>query len=135
MSATPETALTNAQQGEVLISRLLRTGVVLSLLLLVGGLVLTFIRHPGYLSDPAEYRKLLRNGDFPHTLSAVWSELCSLRGRAVMTLGLLVLIATPVLRVIASVVLFALQRDWRYVGITSTVLAVLLTAFLLGKAG
>jgi uncharacterized membrane protein len=41
-------------------------------------------------------------------------------------LGLLVLIATPVVRVGYSIAAFALQRDWTYVVITIIVLAVLL---------
>jgi len=52
-----------------------------------------------------------------------------------MVAGLLVLIATPVLRVALSVVGFALQRDWVYVGLTVLVLLVLLGSFLVGKAG
>ena len=41
-------------------------------------------------------------------------------------LGLLALLGTPVARVAFSVVAFALQRDWLYVGVTLWVLAVLL---------
>jgi uncharacterized membrane protein len=47
------------------------------------------------------------------------------RGRGIIQLGLLLLIATPVARVAFSVVAFALERDRLYVGITLIVLAVL----------
>lgn len=47
------------------------------------------------------------------------------RGRALIQLGLLLLIATPVSRVAFSVFAFERQRDWTYVGITLAVLAVL----------
>ena len=40
------------------------------------------------------------------------------RGRALIQLGLLLLIATPVARVAFSVFAFERQRDWTYVGIT-----------------
>jgi uncharacterized membrane protein len=53
----------------------------------------------------------------------------------VVTVGLLVLVATPVLRVAASIGLFALQRDRAFVAVTSLVLALLVTSFVLGKAG
>src|SRR5215471_1886677 len=47
------------------------------------------------------------------------------RGRAVIQLGLLLLISTPVTRVAFSVFAFERQRDWTYVGITLVVLAIL----------
>ena len=43
----------------------------------------------------------------------------------VIGFGLVLLIATPVARVVFSVVAFTLERDWLYVGITLFVLAVL----------
>ncbi|MGA2664217.1 MAG: DUF1634 domain-containing protein [Nitrososphaerales archaeon] len=45
-------------------------------------------------------------------------------------LGLLVLLATPVLRVIASVVLFAAERDRTYVAITLVVFGILLLSII-----
>ncbi len=54
---------------------------------------------------------------------------------AVIALGLLVLIATPVLRVAVSIVTFALERDWVYVAITALVLSILIVSFLLGAGG
>jgi uncharacterized membrane protein len=44
----------------------------------------------------------------------------------VIQLGLLVLIATPVARVVFSIAGFTLERDWTYVVITAIVLAILL---------
>jgi uncharacterized membrane protein len=49
----------------------------------------------------------------------------SLSGRGFIHLDLMLLVATPVARVIISVTAFALQRDWTYVVITMIVLAVL----------
>jgi uncharacterized membrane protein len=47
-----------------------------------------------------------------------------------MQLGLLILIATPVMRVIYSAVAYALQRDWVYVAITLAVLIAIAGASL-----
>jgi uncharacterized membrane protein len=51
----------------------------------------------------------------------------ALHGQAPATiqLGLLLLIATPVARVLFACIEFALERDWLYVGIGAIVLAVL----------
>jgi uncharacterized membrane protein len=48
------------------------------------------------------------------------------RGRGLIQFGLLLLVATPVARVVFSAVIFALERDWRYVAFTLLVLGVLI---------
>ena len=50
--------------------------------------------------------------------------------RAIIQLGLLLLIATPVARVLFSAIAFALERDSMYVVITLIVLAILLYSLL-----
>lgn len=60
--------------------------------------------------------------------SAVGTGLRELRPIAFAQAGLLVLIATPVVRVMASVVAFVLERDRLYAGITIVVLAILLVS-------
>lgn len=53
------------------------------------------------------------------------------RGLALVQLGIALLIATPVLRVVASVVSFARRREWAFVLITLTVLTLLACSVLL----
>jgi hypothetical protein len=43
-----------------------------------------------------------------------------------LTIGILVLMATPLARVVVSIAAFARQRDWKFVLLASTVLALLL---------
>ena len=52
---------------------------------------------------------------------------------AYLSLGLLVLVATPFVRVAGSIVAFALERDRRYVLVTAVVLAVMCLGVVLGK--
>lgn len=63
---------------------------------------------------------------FPQTFDQVWAGLLVLRPQAVIMLGLLLLIATPVMRVAVSAVAFAAEHDWRFVVITLAVLLILL---------
>jgi uncharacterized membrane protein len=56
----------------------------------------------------------------------------ALTGEGLIELGLLLLIATPIARVALSVILFARQRDWLYVGVTLLVLALLTYSLLAG---
>jgi len=53
-----------------------------------------------------------------------------LSGRAIIQLGLLLLIATPVARVLFSAIAFAIERDYMYVLITLVVLGILLYSLL-----
>ena len=57
---------------------------------------------------------------------ALGADLAALRPVGLAQLGLVVLIATPVIRVAASVIGFALEGDRLYAGITLVVLTILL---------
>jgi uncharacterized membrane protein len=52
---------------------------------------------------------------------------------AYLSLGLLVLMATPFIRVAGALVVFAMERDRRYVLVTAAVLAVMCLSVLLGQ--
>jgi uncharacterized membrane protein len=56
-------------------------------------------------------------------------------GRVIIVAGLLVLIATPVARVVFSIFIFMREGDRLYVAITSTVLLILLFGFAVGATG
>lgn len=67
-------------------------------------------------------------------LSELSAELLLFTPAAFLSLGLLVLIATPILRVAGSILGFAIERDWRYTLITLVVLAIVLLSIFLGQA-
>lgn len=134
--AATDRAEQRVRRVELVISGLLRGGVLISLALVVAGTVVTFVHHPGYLSDKSALDGLTGPGAvFPHTLSAVAQGVARLEGPAIVVLGLLALIATPVLRVAVSIATFAYQRDRTFVAVTSVVLGLLLLSFALGRAG
>jgi uncharacterized membrane protein len=121
---------------DMAISRLLRGGVVISIAVVIAGLILTFVHHPEYLSSkPALVELTAVAESFPHTLADVWKGLTQMRGQALVALGLLLLIATPVARVALSIIIFAIEKDRFYVAITVTVLLLLIASFVLGAAG
>ncbi len=122
-------------QVEILISNLLKAGVLISLGIIVLGTVVTFIHHPDYLSSHTDLQKLTTNAAvFPRTPSEMLTGLGRFEGRSIVILGLLLLVATPVLRVAVSIVAFVYQRDLVFVLITTTVLALLLLSFVLKHA-
>ena len=111
----------NPSRFRVLVSGVLIVGVVTSAVLMTVGFAASLlIGWEGSLRGlpPAT----LPAADF----SAVGTGLRELRPIAFAQAGLLVLIATPVVRVMASVAAFVLERDRLYAGITLVVLAILL---------
>ena len=124
-----------SRRVELIISGLLRTGVLASLAVVLAGTLLSFLHHPGYGRSPAALAPLLAPGAaFPHSLAGVLDGVLRLHGAAWVAAGLLLLIATPVLRVAVSVLAFAVERDRVFVAITCVVLALLLFSFALGQA-
>ena len=123
------------RQVELLISGLLRVGVVTSLSIVVFGTVLSFVHHPEYLTSRQALRRLTTpGGAFPRTPAEMTDGVRHLQGQAFVVLGLLLLVATPVLRVAVSILGFVYERDWTFVAITSIVLGFLILSFILGKA-
>jgi uncharacterized membrane protein len=120
---------------ELLLSMILRTGVVVSLAVILIGTVVRFSHHHDYLDSPPPTDTLLTSQSFPRTIPSVITGVEGWRSDAIITVGLLLLILTPVLRVAVSILAFAYQRDMTFVLLTSFVLVMLILSFLLGRAG
>lgn len=109
---TPEPAL-NKYVGAVLI-----TGVVLSFIILVWGSVL-YLAHPG---APEAAR----------TLSGILLGTLHLNPSATINLGLLVLLLTPVSRIIAALIAFLFEKSYKFVAISIVVLVILTISTVVG---
>jgi uncharacterized membrane protein len=121
---------------ERLLSGLLRTGVVASLSVVVFGTIVTFVHHPGYLKLPPALKGFTQAGaPCPSTFREVAVGIGQFRGQAIVAAGLLLLIATPVLRVAVSMVAFACRKDRIFLAITLTVLLMMVLPFVLGRVG
>jgi uncharacterized membrane protein len=117
------------QQVEQIVGNLLRIGLLAATLVVMVGAAVYLARHGG--EQPA-YR--LFHGEPPDLrgIAGIVDAALDWRGRGLIQLGLLLLLATPLARVLFSIVAFAVQRDWLYVGITVVVLAVLLYSIVGG---
>ncbi len=112
----------NDQRLEVIISVLLRTGVLISaVVVLLGGVC--FLSKHGH-EQPA-YRVFHETPRMYRSISGVMHAVGPSNCQAVIQLGLLLLILTPVARVAFSLLGFGLERDGTYAVITSIVLAIL----------
>lgn len=108
------------------IGLVLRIGSVVSSVVILLGIVLLFLS-PGSISQQVQI--------FPHTAGQLWMGLLAWQPQAIIVLGLLILIATPFMRVTTAAIIFGRAHDWRYVMIALIVLTILLASLLLGKGG
>ena len=110
---------------ELIVSKVLRIGVLISAGVIMWGLLQLLIT--GVSGYP--------EGTYPVTLGSVIQGITELKSVAIIQTGLFLLILTPVLRVASSLFVFLKEKDYLYVGITLTVLSILILSFLLGKVG
>ncbi|MEH2349612.1 MAG: DUF1634 domain-containing protein [Nostoc sp.] len=117
------------QRFEQFLGNLLRTGVILATALVFIGGILYLIRHG---NQPPNYQFF--RGELPEfrSPSGVVTSVESGRHRGIIQLGLLVLIATPVVRVACSLLIYFRQRDFTYIIVTLIVLLGLLYSLLGG---
>jgi uncharacterized membrane protein len=104
------------------ISIILRTGVLASAsILLIGGILFVF-QHPDAVFS---FKSFAGEPERLREVGAVCKEALQFKSRPVIQLGILILIATPVLRVIFSFIEFLLHKDWIFVLITAVVISTL----------
>jgi len=124
----PVPASWSDEKVETIMGNLLRAGVMLAAAVVLAGGLIYLLRHgaaqPGYhvfRGEPADLR----------SIRGIVAEAVTLRGRGIIQLGLLLLIATPIARVAFSVYAFARQGDRIYIVVT----LIVLTLLLYGLAG
>jgi uncharacterized membrane protein len=99
---------------------ILRVGVVLSVVVMLSGMLVSFV-HNGMNVQRIE------QSTFDYRLSVIVDGLRHGSGKAIVELGIYLLVFTPILRVLASMILFIVtERDWLYALITFAVLALTL---------
>lgn len=115
-----------------LIGWILRLGVLFSMLIVFIGGCVYWYRHS---SETASYSKFVGVPEFIHTPAGIWHGILTFRGRAIIQAGIVLLILTPIIRVVFSAIGFVLEKDWLYTGITLLVLGVIVASALTGHAG
>lgn len=112
------------------IGNLLRVGVLLAAsIVLVGGIL--FLIHHG--TELPEYHIFHGSSSPLRTVPGVIHGLMTFQKRAIIQLGLLLLILTPVVNVLFTVFAFWVEKDKLYVGVASLVFMFLLFSLVGGK--
>ncbi len=138
--ATIQTLKDETLHIELFIAHLLRWGVLISFTIVGVDILLVLLTgQTGYqsirlddLNSIVQYHP--GHSDYPNSLNDVLAGIAALKPYALISLGLLLLIAIPVMRVAVSVIAFFVERDWIYVLITAFVLGMLILSFVFGVA-
>jgi len=119
---TPEDAQTAKKERDLngVVHQVLILGLAVSTILMLTGLGLDVVRHREMATAVPDFGEL-------------FGRVKALRPSGFLALGLLVLIATPILRVIGSIFAFVYERDWRFAAVTFIVLVVVSVSLLFGK--
>lgn len=112
---------------DMIIGNILRVGVMMAAVIVVSGGVIYLFRHG---LAPVHYTLFQRVPMDLCTVGGILRSAFSFHGRGLIQLGLLFLIATPVARVLFSMIAFARQRDFLYTLVTAIVLVVLVHSLL-----
>jgi uncharacterized membrane protein len=111
------------EQVENTIAQLLRGGVLLAAFVVIAGAVIYLGSSP---FARVSYRTFQGEPEHLKSVHGIVRSAFAGQARSIMQLGLLLLIATPIARVIFSVFAFAIESDRMYVIFTLIVLAILL---------
>jgi uncharacterized membrane protein len=103
------------ERVERILGTLLQSGVIISGLVVLAGGVVYLLR---YGHDPVQYGNFVAERESLRSLGDVVKDALHGDARAIIECGLLLLIATPVARVVFSIIGFALEKERLYVVLT-----------------
>ena len=112
---------------ETIMGRLLQVGVLLAALVVLAGGGAYLVAHAG---GQANYESFVAHSFELRHPGAMISGVGRGDAEAIIELGILLLIATPIVRVLFAVIAFAIEHDWLYVAVSTTVLSVRLYGML-----
>jgi len=114
-----------------LVGNLLRIGVYVSMGIVIIGGIIYLLDHS---TEKIDYAAFDLNRVSLKTVEVIFSEVLTFKGAAVVQFGLLMLIFTPIARVIMAVVSFFLEKDYLYVLIGLIVLSIIMVSLSGGFA-
>jgi Predicted membrane protein len=113
------------------VGNLLRLGVILSVTTSLIGFIKLFLE--GF-KMPKDYSFLNMGTSSEKVWGQFWNSLCKGEGMAIIQLGILLLIFTPLMRIIFALIGYLKEKDYTYVIISSIVLVIMIISFVTGYA-
>lgn len=113
------------------VGNLLRLGVLLSVITSLIGFIKLFME--GFVM-PKKYKLLEMGSSSEKVWGQFWASLMKGEGMAIIQLGILFLIFTPLVRIIFALIGYLKEKDYVYVVISLIVLAIMAVSFFTGYA-
>ena len=113
---------------QVVIGWVLRLGVIISISIVIFGGIIYLCRHGEENPDHGKFTPL---PDFVQ-LKNIGKGILDFHGRSIIQAGIILLIATPILRIIFSAIGFVLEKDRLYVFISLLVLFIIFISSISG---
>lgn len=115
-----------------LIGHVLRWGTIISIGIVFFGGIFFIYRHGHSMPD---YKTFKGIPIFLQQPGALVAAAMNFKGQAIIQLGVILLIATPILRVVFSTIGFVLEKDYLYVVISLLVLLIIFSSMMSGRVG
>jgi uncharacterized membrane protein len=112
------------ERVETILGSLLQFGVILAACVVLGGGLLYLYRYGSH--EPQDRRNFDKGPEELRRITGIVHQAVTWHSRGIIQLGLLLLVATPIARVVFAAFAFLRQRDAIYVCISLVVLGVLL---------
>jgi uncharacterized membrane protein len=112
---------------EIIIGQLLRAGVLLAAVTVLAGGLLYLVSHH---ADRVNYRTFVADAQDMRTYPGILQSAAHGQSAAIIQIGLLLLILTPVARVAIALAGFFLERDRLYVVVSLIVLVILVCSLM-----
>ncbi|MEE1884876.1 DUF1634 domain-containing protein [Pedobacter flavus] len=122
---------TSDKDIQIILGTLLRVGVISSMVIVTIGCVMYLFEHAHETVNYSEFRIDFNTYD---SIPKIYRDLMLFKSSAIIQFGILLLIFTPILRIIFSIYSFILEKDYLYVVIGLIVLSIILLSLNGGLA-
>ncbi|RZK16422.1 MAG: DUF1634 domain-containing protein [Pedobacter sp.] len=112
----------NDKDIQVILGTLLRAGVIISMSIVLIGGVIFLIHNNGVITDYKVFKPELSKFS---SIAAIFKGIATFHGDAIVQFGILMLIFTPIARIIFAIFSFFIERDYLYVLIGFIILAII----------
>jgi len=112
----------NDKDIQIILGTLLRAGVIISMgIVLIGGIIF-LIHNKGVITDYKVFRPELSKFS---SIAAIFKGVSTFHGDAIVQFGILMLIFTPIARIVFAIFSFLIEKDYLYVIIGFIILAII----------
>ena len=112
----------NDKDIQVILGTLLRAGVIISMsIVLIGGAIF-LVHNKGAVTNYKVFKPELNNFS---SIAAIFKGVLTFQGDAIVQFGILMLIFTPIARIVFAIFSFLIERDYLYVLIGVIILTII----------